>query len=205
MPVQQIYVWDFHPSNSVDAPFSVMERPYGEDQCSAWPKLTSEEKIKFVRSLADALGRIFKISMPSIGSLEKLTNENHPIVGPYATIDENVMVNDGIVSGIIDWEYHAALPACLAAVYLEFMRFDGIFDPKYNIEKRIMPTKKSWATASEAGPLRSAFREAAGRVSMDYMRSLDLGKDLRRLLEFAQRDLNACHSWERDFTESLTV
>ncbi|KAF8511716.1 kinase-like domain-containing protein [Gautieria morchelliformis] len=173
LPVPQIYVWDFDPSNSVDAPFSVMERLYGEDQWSAWPKLTSEEKIKFVQSLADASARIFKVSMPSIGSLEKLTNENHPIVGPfirmpsdprtggpYATIDEylaaelqpwtasgqseyefsvpelferlhvlahrlvprdappmlrpvlfhtdldvrNVMVNDGIVSGIIDWE-----------------------------------------------------------------------------------------------------
>ncbi|KAF8517237.1 kinase-like domain-containing protein [Gautieria morchelliformis] len=223
LPVPQIYVWDFDPSNSVDAPFSVMERLYGEDQWSAWPKLTSEEKIKFVQSLAEAMGRIFKISMPSIGSLEKLTNENHPIVGPfvripsdprtggpYATIDEylaaelqpwraddqseyefsvpelferlhvlarrlvprddptmlrpvlfhndldvrNVMANDGIVSGIIDWEYHAALPACLAAVYPKFMRFDGIFDPKYDIERRIMPTKESWATASEAGPLR---------------------------------------------------
>ena len=47
------------------------------------------------------MGRIFTISMPSIGSLEKLTNDNHPIVGrfirkpsdprtdgPYATLDE---------------------------------------------------------------------------------------------------------------------
>ncbi|KAF8522055.1 hypothetical protein JB92DRAFT_2889204 [Gautieria morchelliformis] len=75
--------------------------------------------------------------MPSISSLEKLTNENHPILQPWRASDQseyefsvpahrlvprddptmlrpvlfhndldvrNVMVNDGIVSGIIDWE-----------------------------------------------------------------------------------------------------
>ncbi|KAF8522027.1 hypothetical protein JB92DRAFT_2889011 [Gautieria morchelliformis] len=36
MPVPQIYVCDFDPSNSVDVPFSVMERLYGEDQLSAF-------------------------------------------------------------------------------------------------------------------------------------------------------------------------
>ncbi|KAF8469789.1 hypothetical protein JB92DRAFT_3057137 [Gautieria morchelliformis] len=36
LPVPQIYEWDFDPSNFVDAPFSVMERLYGEDQLSAF-------------------------------------------------------------------------------------------------------------------------------------------------------------------------
>jgi hypothetical protein len=58
-------------------------------------------QIKFVESLAETLASIFKISMPAIGSLEKLTDDNHPIVGPfirmpadtrtggpYATLDE---------------------------------------------------------------------------------------------------------------------
>ena len=40
---------------------------------------------------------------------------------------------------------------------------------------------------------------------MDYVRALDLGEDLRRLLEFATHDLVVCHSWERDITKSLSI
>jgi aminoglycoside phosphotransferase (APT) family kinase protein len=45
LPVPQAYVWEYERSNSVGAPFSIMGRLYGEDQWSAWPKLTSEEKV----------------------------------------------------------------------------------------------------------------------------------------------------------------
>jgi hypothetical protein len=45
LPVSQVYAWDFDLENFIDAPFSIMERLYGEHQCQAWPKLTFEEKV----------------------------------------------------------------------------------------------------------------------------------------------------------------
>ena len=66
LPVPQIYGWDFDPSNSVDAPFSVMERLYGEDQWSAWPKLTFEEKVTRFLSFSTPRGTHY---IPSRSSL----------------------------------------------------------------------------------------------------------------------------------------
>ncbi|KAF8520580.1 hypothetical protein BU17DRAFT_88752 [Hysterangium stoloniferum] len=97
--------------------------------------------------------------------------------------NRNIMVKDGTVSGILDWEIHSSLPACLGATYPDFMRYDAAYHPKYGTETRLMPTKECWPSEDEAATLRNILREAAGLLSADFVRALEKGEILRQLLE----------------------
>lgn len=94
----------------------------------------------------------------------------------------NVLVKDGVVSRIVDWEvwpilmlsHHYMTKLILASKritlsylnawrfhipsFISFMRIDGIYDPNYGLHARNMPTQEWWVTASEIKPLRAAFR-----------------------------------------------
>ncbi|RDB19662.1 hypothetical protein Hypma_013329 [Hypsizygus marmoreus] len=280
VPIPRILAQDLDPENSISAPFTIMERMYGEDQWKAWPTWSQPEKVKFISSLAEATVGIFQVSLPSIGTVDRLDEDGRPIVIPFfyhpsgtrtpapcSNIDDyvtlrldlatklpstqplpdfsvpdlllrlrslakrliphdnptllqpilvhndldvrNIMVKDGTVSAVIDWEMHAVLPAYLAASYPPFIRYDGIYDPKYDIVNRKMPTRESWATIDEGPALRAAFREAAGKLSSDFIRALDRGDKLRQLLEFVSflgdgvRNFVACYEWERETTAAL--
>ncbi|RDB19687.1 Altered inheritance of mitochondria protein 9, mitochondrial [Hypsizygus marmoreus] len=282
VPVPRILAQDLDPNNAIGAPFTIMERIYGEDQWRALPAMSLPEKIKYVSSLAEMMVRIFQIEMPSIGMLERLNDDGRPVVGPFildmksvrmlppcSTIDEyiaarldldtgqgvsytpslfdfsvpdlfsrlrvlaarliprddpsllqpvlvhldldfaNVMVKDAAVSAIIDWEIHAALPACLAVGYPPFIRYDGMYDPKYDIIDRDYPLIGSCATVDEAPILKAAFRQTAERLSNDFIWALDRGEVLRQLLDFVDRNLDqrlaACYQWERETALALDL
>ncbi len=45
---------------------------------------------------------------------------------------QNVFINDdGLITGVIDWEFHMVKPAVLAATYPSWIRYDGTVDPRF--------------------------------------------------------------------------
>lgn len=69
------------------------------------------------------------------------------------------------ISGILDWELHAFLPATLAADYPYWLRYDGYYDPQYN------PTNSQlnlwWEeTPTVARELRKAFQEVSSSTAL---------------------------------------
>lgn len=45
---------------------------------------------------------------------------------------QNVFINGkGLITGVIDWEFHMVKPAVLAAAYPSWIRYDGIADPRF--------------------------------------------------------------------------
>ncbi|KAF8509159.1 hypothetical protein BU17DRAFT_99150 [Hysterangium stoloniferum] len=231
VPAPRVLACDFEFNNTVGAPFMIMNRLYGENQWMAWPKLSGDDRITFVKSLATSFVGIFNVRLPSIGSIETLTPGGLPIIGsilPYMTLlpikpcatleqyitlqldhafaqphdqalydfslpdlfdrirtlaisaiprddhtmfvlvlvhmdlrSKNIMVKDATVSGIVDWEIHSSLPACLGATYPEFIRYDASYDPKYGIQPRLMPAKECWPLEDHAATLRNVFRKLA--------------------------------------------
>ncbi|KAF8500127.1 hypothetical protein BU17DRAFT_72122 [Hysterangium stoloniferum] len=167
VPASRVLACDFYFNNTVGAPFMIMNRLYGENQWMAWPKLSGDDKL------------------PSIGSIETLTPGGLPIIGsilPIRTLaisaiprddhtmfvpvlvhmdlrSKNIMVKDATVSGIVDWEIHSSLPACLEATYPEFIHYDAAYNPKYGIQPRLMPTKECWPLEDHTATLRNVFRE----------------------------------------------
>ncbi|KAF8520600.1 kinase-like domain-containing protein [Hysterangium stoloniferum] len=276
IPAPRVLACDFDFKNTVGAPFMIMSRLYGEDQWMAWPKLSGDDRVTFVKSLATSFVGIFNVRLPSIGSVETLTPGGLPIIGsilPYMTLlpiecatleqyitrqldhafaqphdqalydfslpdlfdrirtlaisaiprddhtmlvpvlvhmdlrSKNIMVKDATVSGIVDWEIHSSLPACLGATYPEFIRYDAIYDPKYEIQPRLMPTKECWPLEDEAATLRNVFREAASVLSSTFVRALDKGAILRQLLELvscstvSEKGMKALFMWEQEVTQ----
>jgi Ser/Thr protein kinase RdoA (MazF antagonist) len=44
----------------------------------------------------------------------------------------NILITSDVRSfAVIDWEFHAILPACLMAEYPTWIRYDGVLDPKF--------------------------------------------------------------------------
>jgi len=121
--------------------------------------------------------------------------------------NRNIMIKDATVSGILDWEVHSSLPACLGAKYPDFIRYDGTNDPKYGIQPRLMPTRECWPPQDEADTLRDVFREAAGALSW----ALDKGEMLRQLLELVSHSTcstegtQALFSWEQEILAKRKV
>ncbi|KAF8520647.1 kinase-like domain-containing protein [Hysterangium stoloniferum] len=231
VPAPRVHASDFALNNSVGAPFMIMNRLYGEGQWMAWPKLSADERITFVKSLVTSFVGIFNVCLPSIGSLETLTPDGLPIIGsilphmtllpiePCATLEQyitlqldhafahthdqalydfslpdlldrirtlgismiprhdpamlvpvlvhmdlnnqNIMVKNATVSGIVDWEIHSSLPACLGARYPDFIRYDATYNPKYGLQPRLMPTKECLPLKDEAATLINVFREVS--------------------------------------------
>jgi Ser/Thr protein kinase RdoA (MazF antagonist) len=47
-------------------------------------------------------------------------------------IEHNVFINgEGLITGVIDWEFHMVKPAVLAAAYPFWIRYDGTSDPRF--------------------------------------------------------------------------
>ncbi|KAF8493531.1 hypothetical protein BU17DRAFT_65323 [Hysterangium stoloniferum] len=281
VPAPRVLAFDFAFNNSVGAPFTIMNRLYGEDLWMAWPTLSADDRITFVKSLASSFVGIFNVRLPSIGSLEKLTPDGVPVIGsilphlislpmePCETLyqyvtrqldhtcarpqdetlydfplpdlfdrirslaireipqddpsmlvpvlvhvdmnNRNIMVKDATVSGILDWEIHSSLPACLGATYPDFMRYDATYHPKYGIQPRLMPTKECWPSEEEAATLRHVFREATGVLSSDFVRALDKGETLRQLLElvscskYSTDGMLALFAWEQEMAKRRVV
>ncbi|KAF8500124.1 kinase-like domain-containing protein [Hysterangium stoloniferum] len=191
VPAPRVLACDFAFNNSVGAPFTIMNRLYGEDLWMSWPKRSAEDRITFVKSLASSFVGIFNVRLPSIGSLQKLTADDLPVIGsilphiilvpmePCATLEQqvdppydafaqphdqtlynfslpdlfgrirtlaiaviprddpamlvpvlvyvdlnkrNIMVKDGTVSGILDWERCGLTPVPVSGGLWSFSR-----------------------------------------------------------------------------------
>ena len=48
VPVPRVLACDCTLDNSVGAPFTIMNRLYGEDQWMAWPKLSPDDKVYMI-------------------------------------------------------------------------------------------------------------------------------------------------------------
>lgn len=45
---------------------------------------------------------------------------------------QNVFINgEGLITGVIDWEFHMVKPAALAAAYPSWIRYNGTADPRF--------------------------------------------------------------------------
>jgi hypothetical protein len=45
---------------------------------------------------------------------------------------QNVFINgEGLITSVIDWEFHMVKPAVLAAAYPSWIRYDGTADPRF--------------------------------------------------------------------------
>ena len=77
--------------------------------------------------------------------------------------ETNVLVDsDGDVTGIIDWEYHSTRPVVLAAEYPRFLRYDGIYDPRFTLQ----PDQRWWIVSpDDAMKLRGIYAEVSVRSS----------------------------------------
>ncbi|PIL32993.1 hypothetical protein GSI_05111 [Ganoderma sinense ZZ0214-1] len=103
-----------------------------------------------------------------IPSHDDLNETNVPLVS-----------SNGHITGIIDWEYHSVLPVVLAAEYPRYLRYDGIYDPRFTLEEN------GWWTArpEDAAKLRAIYAEAVKAQNEDYWRALIDGELLRQCYE----------------------
>ena len=74
--------------------------------------------------------------------------------------ETNILLdNHGRITGIVDWEYHSVRPIVLAAQYPCWLRYDGIYDPRFAVAEK-------WWTASpeDAARLRGVFAQVSSSV-----------------------------------------
>jgi hypothetical protein len=70
---------------------------------------------------------------------------------------QNVFINgEGLITAVIDWEFHMVKPAVLAAAYPPWIRYDGIVDPRF--VDRMSPFSLFWtASPVDAKKLRQEY------------------------------------------------
>ncbi|KAF8176586.1 hypothetical protein K438DRAFT_1681845 [Mycena galopus ATCC 62051] len=102
--------------------------------------------------------------------------------------DRNCLVNGSEFSGLVDWEAHSILPACLAAEYPPYLRWDGMREDRYAalnehgdidyMNRQLRPDK------DRAAELCSIFLETARSQNPLYAQALEEGKSMRQLIEW---------------------
>ncbi|KAJ3771674.1 hypothetical protein FB446DRAFT_789419 [Lentinula raphanica] len=85
------------------------------------------------------------------------------------------------INGIVDWELTMAVPALLAAVYPEWIRYDGKMTPTSFWSSNLLQLSPE---QFEYGKWRELFEDAIGKVSPDYLAALHAGQELRELLDW---------------------
>ncbi|KAL1939573.1 hypothetical protein VTO73DRAFT_9884 [Trametes versicolor] len=86
----------------------------------------------------------------------------------------------------IDWEYASVRPAVLAAEYPRYLRYDGIFDPKYPFNK------VGWYLVSpeDAASLCQLYGEVVKAKDQEYWEALVEGAALRDAMEWLTMSLS---------------
>ncbi|TFK85291.1 kinase-like protein [Polyporus arcularius HHB13444] len=127
-------------------------------------------------------------------ALDRLTTELHRILAPFSSFlyrrcvlrhddlrPSNILVDGNRVSGVVDWEFHSTVPVVLAATTPSWIRYDGIYDPRFEGEgERLLQT---WYLASpeDAAKLRAVYSETVKAMSEEYWRVLVDGQVLQQL------------------------
>ncbi|RPD52968.1 hypothetical protein L226DRAFT_511093 [Lentinus tigrinus ALCF2SS1-7] len=93
----------------------------------------------------------------------------------------NVLVDGKRISGIIDWEFHSTIPVALAAKPPSWIRYDGIFDPRFRSKEF-----ETWWVASpeDASRLRAAYFETLKAMNEEYWRAAVDGQLLQQIEEW---------------------
>ncbi|KAI9069802.1 kinase-like protein [Trametes sanguinea] len=94
-----------------------------------------------------------------------------------------LMDGEGNVTGVIDWEYQAVLPAVLAVEYPQYIRYDGKWDPRFPHKAA---TVESWwlSSAEDSVRLREVYAEAIKTKDGECWDALVHGERLRQITEW---------------------
>ena len=75
---------------------------------------------------------------------------------------QNVFINgEGLITGIIDWEFHMVKPAALAAAYPSWIRYDGTADPRF-VDRKGQFSSFWMASPVDAKKLRQEYDAVRG-------------------------------------------
>ncbi|EIW53791.1 uncharacterized protein TRAVEDRAFT_24002 [Trametes versicolor FP-101664 SS1] len=93
---------------------------------------------------------------------------------------------EGTIAAVIDWEYASVRPAIVAAEYPRYLRYNGIFDPKYPFNK------VGWYLVSpeDAASLCELYREVVKAKDQEYWEALVEGAALRDTMEWLTMSLS---------------
>jgi hypothetical protein len=70
---------------------------------------------------------------------------------------QNVFINgEGLITAVIDWEFHVVKPAVLAAAYPSWIRYDGTSDPRF-VNKKGQISSFWMASPVDAKKLRQEY------------------------------------------------
>ncbi|KAI0751935.1 phosphotransferase enzyme family-domain-containing protein [Daedaleopsis nitida] len=95
--------------------------------------------------------------------------------------ETNVLMDaQGKLTGIVDWEFHSTKPLVLAARYPVWIRYDGIYDPRFALSEGTC-----WVCSPEdAARLRALYSDIVKSKDEDYWRALVEGELLRQIEEW---------------------
>ncbi|KAF8884275.1 hypothetical protein CPB84DRAFT_1827482 [Gymnopilus junonius] len=103
---------------------------------------------------------------------------------------QNVLVNDrGLITGIIDWEYHMVKPAVLAAAYPYWIRYDGLRNPQ-SMNRDSLPSAFRFSSPGDATELRKVYEEIVIELDPEYHLALKGGEFCRIAREWLFPGLN---------------
>ena len=86
---------------------------------------------------------------------------SHEDLGP-----QNVLVDSsGVITAVLDWEYHMVQPAVLAVSYPSWIRYDGRRNPRF-IHPNNMSSAIWFSSPSDAAKLRDIYDEVSWSVDI---------------------------------------
>jgi hypothetical protein len=145
IPTPEVYFVNFDPTNSVGAPFVLMERMRGVHLYTIWDKLNTEHKSAVIEQIADVLVQLSRLKFDKIGSIN-LNGEVGPLQnqaipheeverGPFANMEDFLL---SFVSGNSPSapEVKACYPDIRARLHENLE--DQTDDPLYNPPSRLI-------------------------------------------------------------------
>ncbi|KAI0672596.1 kinase-like domain-containing protein [Trametes maxima] len=105
-----------------------------------------------------------------------------------------LMDTAGNITGVIDWEFQAVLPAALAVDYPQWIRYDGTSSPEYYTPVEGSTLEMWWfVSPQDAVRLRESYAEIAKSKDQEYWAALVDGEVLRRVVEWLAFDHSYVH------------
>ncbi|KAF8960962.1 hypothetical protein BDZ97DRAFT_1921655 [Flammula alnicola] len=102
---------------------------------------------------------------------------------------QNVFIDgEGLITSVIDWEFHMVKPAVLAAAYPSWIRYDGTADPRF-VDKMDQFSSFWMASPVDAKRLRQAYDAIVKEEDPEYYRALKAGAFCRMAEEWLLSDV----------------
>jgi hypothetical protein len=101
----------------------------------------------------------------------------------------NVFINgEGLITSVIDWEFHMVKPAVLAADYPAWIRYNGTADPRF-VDKTSQFSSYWMAGPLDAKRLRQEYDAVVKKEDPEYHRALKAGTFCRMAEEWLLSDV----------------